>query len=181
MEHFWTSSCATDHVRRPSVLVIGYGNTLRRDDGAGVAAAAQLADALVKNLLAHERVRVITCHQLLPDLCEDLAACGMAVFIDAAIDLPAGAVRCERLTRDESAGAGAGLHVMSPRGLLGMAAALYGRAPQAQLWSIGAADLDIGEGLSSQVQQAVAQVVARIATDVHAILAAAPGREVSHA
>lgn len=181
MERSWTSLCATDRGRHPSVLVIGYGNTLRRDDGAGVAAAARLADALPQTLLAERQVEIVTCRQLLPDLCEDLAACGLAVFIDAAIDVPAGMVRCERLASDASAGAGGGLHVMSPCGLLGMAAALYGRAPQAQLWSIGAADLDVGEELSSQVQQAVAQVAARIAADIRAIPAGAPEREVSHA
>jgi hydrogenase maturation protease len=181
MERSWTRSCANDRGRPASLLVVGYGNTLRRDDGAGVVAAAQLADTLGRSLLDDQRVRIITCHQLLPDLCEDLAACDRAIFIDAAIDLTPGVIRRESLEHDDSAAAGAGLHMMSPRGLLGMAAALYGRAPQAQLWSIGVADLSIGEGLSSRVQQAVAQVVASIAADTRTALADAPGREISHA
>ena len=43
------------------VLVIGYGNTLRSDDGAGVVAAERLAEAI------GSRATVLTRHQLLPD------------------------------------------------------------------------------------------------------------------
>ena len=60
------------------VLVIGYGNTLRGDDGIGPAVAGEI------DRLAVPGVRVIVVHQLTPELAADLAACRRAVFIDAA-------------------------------------------------------------------------------------------------
>jgi hydrogenase maturation protease len=180
MEPCWTRSPETEADQPPVVLVVGYGNTLRRDDGAGVAAAARLADALPPAWLNDQRVRVVTCHQLLPDLCEDLAAASHAVFIDAAVDLPPGQVRCQHIAA-AAASPAAGLHTLSPRTLLGIAAALYGSAPQASLWSVGAADLDLGEGLSPVVCQSVNHLVSRVIADIHAAFAGTHEREITHA
>ena len=51
-------------------LVIGYGNTLRSDDGVGVWIAGQLAVLHLPN------VDVRTCHQLFPELSSDFVSYG---------------------------------------------------------------------------------------------------------
>ena len=51
------------------VLVIGYGNSLRGDDGIGPAVAQAFADED-----ATECADVIVCHQLTPELAESIAA-----------------------------------------------------------------------------------------------------------
>src|SRR5579862_3803538 len=62
----------------PRILIVGYGNPLRRDDALGWHASRLLAEALVG-----KDVEVITCHQLTPELAEPLSRCQRAVFIDA--------------------------------------------------------------------------------------------------
>ncbi|MGF1587982.1 MAG: hydrogenase maturation protease [Pleurocapsa sp.] len=60
-------------------LVIGYGNTLRSDDGAGQSAANQIAAWGLPN------VRSLAVHQLTPELAEDIANADTVIFVDAVI------------------------------------------------------------------------------------------------
>ena len=122
----------------PDVLVIGYGNTLRGDDGIGPAVAEEVA------ALGLPGVRVIVAHQLAPELAADLADARLAVFVDAA----AGGEPV-RAVRVEAAGAGAVMtHAADPRGLLALCAAVYGRCPEAWLVTAAGADFDFRDGLS---------------------------------
>ena len=50
------------------VLVIGYGNPLRGDDGIGWSAANALAEGM-----QDDRVRIVACIQLTPELAESIA------------------------------------------------------------------------------------------------------------
>ena len=69
-------------------LIIGYGNPLRGDDGIGQAAAQAFADEA-----AGDGIDVVRCHQLMPELAEQLAAVDLAVFVDAgATGAPGGVV-----------------------------------------------------------------------------------------
>ena len=60
------------------VLVIGYGNALRADDGVGWHAAGLLADD--PRLVG---ATVMALHQLAPELALDLSAATLAVLVDA--------------------------------------------------------------------------------------------------
>lgn len=134
-------------------LVIGFGNTLRRDDGAGV----RLAEAV--EALGLPGVRVVTCHQLTPELAASIAEAGGVVFADAALDLKAR----PRWRKLRSAAAPASLaHASDPRALLSLAQALYGHAPPAWMLTLPAPDLDYGEGLSPVAQQGVAAALRRL-------------------
>jgi Ni,Fe-hydrogenase maturation factor len=80
------------------VLVIGYGNTLRRDDGVGVRAAELIA---ADPRLAHARVLAV--HQLTPELALDIGAVSLVIFVDAdARGLP-GAIEVHELVATGSA------------------------------------------------------------------------------
>ena len=76
---------------RPSlpILVIGYGNTLRRDDRIGWRAAERIEG------WNHPSIRVLTRTQLLPELADELARADMVLFIDACADRRELAVRME--------------------------------------------------------------------------------------
>lgn len=65
-----------------AALVIGYGNSLRRDDGAGLILGEAIVDAWRNDGLP---VSLITAHQLSPELAEDIAASGaeIIIFVDA--------------------------------------------------------------------------------------------------
>jgi hydrogenase maturation protease len=131
-------------------LVIGYGNTLRGDDGIGPAVAGDLA------ALAIPGVRVIVAHQLTPELAADLADARLAVFVDATLGgEPVRAVRIE------AAATGSVMtHAADPRGLLALCAAVYQRCPVAWLVTAAGADFEFRDGLSS-----IGRENAREATD----------------
>jgi hydrogenase maturation protease len=120
------------------VLVIGYGNTLRGDDGIGPAVAEAVA------ALGLPGVRVLAVHQLTPELAAELAECRLAVFVDAAASgEPVTAVRLE-----EKAAGGVLAHAADPRGLLALARAVYGRVPEAWLVTAAGADFGFRDGLT---------------------------------
>jgi hydrogenase maturation protease len=123
-----------------AVLVIGYGNELRRDDGVGPWVARELA------ALGLPKVRVRTLPQLVPELAAELAGARLAVFIDARLgSSQEKEVTMERLTpsgNPEIPG-----HWADPGALLTLAS-IYGRAPAAVLVSVTGQDFSLGEGLS---------------------------------
>ena len=135
------------------VLIIGYGNPLRGDDGLGWRACEEL-----RRLLPEAEVRVV--HQLTPELAEPVSRARLAVFIDAGADGLPGEVRMERI---EPAGAPTSFtHHVGTSMLLGMARALYGAAPRAVLYSISGETFDCGDQLSAVVREALPRLVASV-------------------
>ena len=143
-------------------LVIGYGNTLRSDDGLGPAAAHALA---AQGGLPD--TEIIALFQLAPELAEPISRAEAVVFVDAsAIDSgEPGTVRETRLTLpdDPHLDPGAFTHSVTPLLLVVAAQGLYGRAPaSAWLITVSAASFALGEGLSAPVQAALSRVVSRV-------------------
>lgn len=135
-------------------LVLGYGNTLRRDDGAGPEVARRVA------ALGMPGVDVIEAHQLLPEHAETLSRVERAVFVDASVEEGIAGVEVRPIAAaDEPALAP---HASDPPALLGLARLLFERAPEAWLVTIPGFDLGIGEGLSPAAQRACAEAVERI-------------------
>jgi hydrogenase maturation protease len=130
----------------PSILVIGYGNTLRRDDGAGWKAAEEVAR------WGCPSVRVLTRALLTPDLADEIEGADLVVFIDARADRPESGVLLEPVSPPAGAQVSL-LHASSPAMLLGLCRALSGRAPEAFLLSIPAEDLGFGEDLSASAER----------------------------
>ena len=121
-------------------LVIGYGNVLRGDDGIGPWVAETLAAT------APPDVRVLSVHQLTPELAETIALAEIVIFVDAHLAEPGADVVVSRLeaeTTAESLG-----HVFHPAQLLAWTRALYGAVPDAYLVMIPAATFEVGEALS---------------------------------
>jgi hydrogenase maturation protease len=133
------------------ILILGYGNTLRKDDGLGVYVAQALA-----LLTLPGNVEICTCQQLSPELSPTLAQVVHAVFIDAAMasngEKP-GTIHTRTLQPRTSQPSGI-THHFDPETLLAMAETLYGHAPQATLFSVTAASFDLGEELSPEVTSA---------------------------
>lgn len=125
----------------PPTLLIGFGNVLRGDDGVGVRVAERLGgDDLGPD------VQVVAAHQLLPEHVDLLRDAGLAVFVDAAADVPPGEVVAGALV--PAAGAAVTFHHLTPAVLLAACAALHGRAPEAVLVRIGVACTDASTDLS---------------------------------
>lgn len=149
-----------------TVLVIGYGNELRADDGVGCVAANRLERAINKSGgPLRDHVKVTTAHQLLPELSEPLSQCRLAIFIDADAQLQAGEIR--RRTLEPVAGDAHAIgHQQSPDELLHLAKLLYGHAPAAAIYSIGAASFDFDAGLSPTIRRAIPRLIRQIMAEI---------------
>jgi hydrogenase maturation protease len=121
------------------LLIIGYGNPLRSDDGVG----PKVAETVAKWELPG--VRSMVCHQLTPELVVPIAAARQVIFVDAVKD-------CSSVQSHEVEPARFSqvmTHAMDPAGLLQLTKALYERCPPGLCLTIPAEDFSIGETLSS--------------------------------
>jgi len=137
----------------PEILIIGYGNRLCGDDGVGVQAAHELE----RHFAGDPGVRVVTSQQLTPEMADDMAACGLVLFLDASGAEEAGEIRSFRVepcTHD-----GCFVHHLSPGALLASVAKLYEKAPQAMCITVSGCGFAVGDGLSPRVQLSLAEVV----------------------
>ena len=150
-----------------SILVIGYGNELGADDGAGRAVAERLA---ADDRLAGCRIESV--RQLTPDLALDVAEATFVVFVDATIDRPAGEIAVGPPAGEAAASPFS--HHVRPGALLALAASLYGAAPEAVVVGIGASTLELGEPPSQAVRAAIPVAVDTVARLVAARLPAGP-------
>ena len=140
------------------ILIIGWGNPLRGDDGLGWRAAEQLRDAL-----GGEEVTVRVSHQLMPEFAEEISRSDLVILIDAACDNSAGEVRFERVEPRRSPAA-AFSHEMDPPALLAMSETLYGACPEAYFFSVAGRSFGYEEGLSPEVESALPKLVEQIQT-----------------
>jgi hydrogenase maturation protease len=135
------------------LLVIGYGNELRGDDGVGPKVAAAVSEW---NLL---RVRAIACPLLTPELAEPISQTRIAVFVDAALDAPTD-VRLRQLEPNESSQIMT--HAADPRTILALARDVFERAPQAWWLTIPVLNVDLGQELSPLARRGFAAAVHKL-------------------
>ena len=128
------------------VLIIGYGNPLRSDDGFGWRAAERL-----RQLIDDPDVEVLVLHQLTPELMEPLSRAQQAIFIDAAWPVKAG-----------GGGSAPFTHHATPSALVAGARALYGRAAEATVLTARGENFDFGERLSPVVEKALEETVEKV-------------------
>jgi hydrogenase maturation protease len=134
-------------------LIIGYGNSLRRDDGAGLILAERLAAAWEDE---GHNVRHILVQQLTPDLAYDITAHDVeaVIFADARFALEESdqerrKIRIEAIPQS-FAKTGLG-HDMDAAELMTYGELLYRRRPPAWMVTVAGSDFSFGEGLSSDV------------------------------
>jgi hydrogenase maturation protease len=150
---------------RTRILILACGNTLRSDDGVG----PHLAAWAVEHYRTDPSIRVISRQQWTPDLAEDLAHTDCALFLDCSIDAPPGSVQLCNVHPAPRASA-LGTHHLGAPELLALALDLYGSAPRsAQLLTIGAASLDLGETFSPEVTAALPHAVSLLGRAIQAL------------
>ncbi len=141
--------------RGAPVVVIGYGNTLREDDGLGPQVAA-----LLEGRWPTSRVAVFSVPTLTPELSAELRWAERVVFVDAATDLPA-------LQIGESAvfplPKGVDLvHFLDPAALLTWTQRLFDACPDAVLIAVGAQSVGLSEELTPEMRSLLPEIVARV-------------------
>jgi hydrogenase maturation protease len=135
------------------LLVIGYGNTLRSDDGVG----PKVADAIAA--LNLPGVQVVSCGLLTPELAAPVSRADKVIFVDAALDAPR-EVQLRELAPAESPQIMA--HAADPRTLLALARDIFGHAPPAWWLTIPVKNIGIGEDLSPFAQKGFAVALANL-------------------
>jgi hydrogenase maturation protease len=122
------------------ILVVGYGNSLRGDDGIGPCVADRLAARGLPG------VGALAVPQLLPELAAELAEVRLVIFVDARVGPPQPEV--EVIPLDPAGPADLMTHVGTPQALLALARTVYGTAPEAWCVSVAGQDFDFEEHLS---------------------------------
>lgn len=146
------------------MLIIGYGNPLRTDDGLGWRAAYRLAASL-----KDAPVEALAVHQLTPELGESIRGAGLVIFIDASHEGQPGTWTCAPVERDATPSP-ALVHHLTPARLLAYAQALFGASPPALMISVTGASFGYGEKLTRRVEAVLPGVIrharARVARQV---------------
>jgi len=136
-------------------VVIGYGNTLRSDDGIGQRVAQRVA-----RLSRSKEILVMVRQVLTPDLAGDIVGFDRVVFIDASASELPGSIREQWLTPPNTASSSM-VHSLEPADLLGWCMKAYGNAPEAVLLTIGGYTFEIGDTLSPGIRQLMRRLVTR--------------------
>ena len=127
------------------LLVIGYGNPGRLDDGIGPAFAAMLEEEGLRGVSADSNYQLTV---------EDAAAVveyEEVVFVDASLDGPEPFSFSEILPKS---GLSHTTHIIAPEAVLDLAQEIFGRCPKAYLLSIRGYEFDeFGERLSGGAQK----------------------------
>jgi hydrogenase maturation protease len=136
----------------PHTLIIGYGNALRGDDGAGYIVAELLSERV------HDpEIEIFSRHQLTPELMETMAHVRRVIFIDASVSGRAGKV--SRIPLRPAPACSRFTHHVTPESLLAGAQALYGHTPEATLYTIPGRFFETGDELTPSVRRAVNELV----------------------
>jgi hydrogenase maturation protease len=137
-------------------LIVGYGNTLRSDDGAGQIVAERVAAWNLPN------VRSLAVHQLTPELAAELANADTVVFVDAVTSSKQKSekVTLKTLSFDDSL-LNVG-HISNPRSLLHLSKSIYNKTPQAYWILIPAINFEFGEKVSKLTKEGIEQSLEKI-------------------
>ena len=138
-------------------LVIGYGNTLREDDGVGFRVAEVVQ---TWNL---EGVEARPCQQLTPELAADMADASCVIFVDATPPQnPHSPIVVERIESGHYSSLFSAHH-SSPTALLSLTQQLYGKQPEAYTMLLPSWSMGYGEDLSPIAQLGLKQGLRRLA------------------
>ncbi|HEY9703628.1 MAG TPA: hydrogenase maturation protease [Allocoleopsis sp.] len=129
-----------------SILLIGYGNDLRSDDGVGQKIAHTVHHWNVPHLTT------LAVHQLTPELAAGLAEVDFAIFVDANYQ-ETSEVKVDKVEINHNIMTST--HHSDPESLLSLAENLYHHHPETWLVKIPAVNFEIGENLSSVTENAM--------------------------
>ncbi len=138
------------------ILVIGFGNCHRGDDGAGFQAAEKL------QALVHESaVTVEAVTELKPEMAETISRADLVIFLDACSEGAPGTVHVSELVPREVEG-GLFSHALTPQRLLTASKVIYGQCPEAMLITVAGENFGFCTRLSPVVEAALPAIFERV-------------------
>jgi len=140
------------------LLILGYGNPLRGDDGVGWHAVHRLRERS-----AELDADVMSCHQLTPELAEAVSRAERVIFIDARVGPTPGTVEVSEVA------AGAPeyptfSHHLDAATLVALVQGLYGRAPEAWILAVTGESFAYTDQLSASVQSSLPELTRQVET-----------------
>ncbi len=144
---------STPTASEAKILIIGYGNTLRGDDGVG----PRVAEAIGKLNLPD--VHTLIYPLLTPELADPVSRAARVIFVDAAVDAPK-KVQWRELQPNESSQLMA--HAADPRTLLALARDVFGHVPPAWWLTIPAEKMEFTEELTPAAQRGMDEAIEKI-------------------
>jgi hydrogenase maturation protease len=160
-----------DADNQPRILILGYGNVDRGDDGLGYYVVSELArraaqmevepyDDLPTALTGN--VDLLFLRQLTPELAETLADYDQVFFVDAHTGAYAEELRMVEL---ESRYLPSALtHHMTTETLLDLTEVMFGHKPQGYLYSARGYDFDFSTNLSERTRLLAEQIIEKLLT-----------------
>jgi hydrogenase maturation protease len=122
------------------LVVLGWGNDARGDDGLGPALLGRIAALDLAHVTAIEDFQLQIEHAM------DLEAADLVLFLDASVSAPAPFVFTETEPRDDTSHS---THALSPEAVLDVFVRVLGRAPPpAFVLAMHGAAFELGTGLS---------------------------------
>jgi hydrogenase maturation protease len=137
----------------PRILIIGYGNPLRCDDGIAWHAAQCLREKLPS-------AWIVFVHQLTPDLAAMAAEADGVLFLDAAQCGEPGEIACAQV-HPEADGSQSS-HWLTPAQVMALCCQLYRVTPRALAVSVAGACFDHGDTLSAPLRSALPSLIDRV-------------------
>ncbi len=151
------------------VLVIGYGNPYRRDDGVALAVVNGVRARQGRSLLEEGRdgleelggeLDTLFLQQLTPEMAEIVARYEEVIFVDA--HMGEGTELLREAVLEPAVRPAIVSHHLHPEALLALAKALWGKTPRARLLSIRGYNFDFGTELSPRTREGSERAVMRI-------------------
>jgi hydrogenase maturation protease len=139
-------------------LVVGYGNSLRSDDGIGMRIAEIVASWHLPE------VRSLFRTQLTPELAADLAKVDLVIFVDACPTIDPDTIELDSLKPLDSIPIRS--HFGDPRAILNLTQAIYGRCPQALWLIVPGINFQLGDRLSSVAEKGISQALIQIRNSI---------------
>ncbi|MBD2346721.1 hydrogenase maturation protease [Anabaena subtropica] len=139
---------------KKTVMVIGYGNDLRSDDGIGQWIANEIASWHLPS------VESVAVHQLTPDLVDSLASVDLAIFVDACLPVENFDVQVQSLL--PACDIDSNVHTGDPRSLLALTEAIHGNFPVAWWVTIPGMNFEVGDRFSRTMEAGKAIALVKI-------------------
>lgn len=135
-------------MEKHELLIIGYGNPLREDDGIGWHLAGWLGETL-----NDPQIEIIQSHQLFPEYADNLSKVRNALFIDCKQGSNIGQIESSQIDPSTIQTEKATFHHMSIEGILSMTKSLFQHVPSAHVFSIESDRFDHSEHLSDLMKK----------------------------
>lgn len=134
-----------------AILLIGYGNPTRMDDGVGWYIAKMIRESI------SDRVDVMEADQLSVEMIEDIKDRQVVIFVDAHVSEKDDWTRISEVEPNSKLGLTA--HIVSPSNLLSICQSIYNKYPKAYLYSVKGVNFDFSEELSEQTRKSADEAI----------------------